>query len=135
MATPTATSIYTAAKAALTVAGVAAYDGPADDLPTGADGLVAQAAVMYPGRLGHDLRRMSGGRSGAEDAVTVHCVGATVLDALAVSDKVAAAFAGLKLSAKGGPMGQSSREGAVVEPNADPRRVSIAVEYTSVTKG
>lgn len=131
----TATSVYDAILTALTVAGVPAYDGPADDLPTDDDGLVAQAAVVYPRRL-RQYARMSGGPSGSGDAVTIHCVGATVRDALAVGDEVDAAIGGLMLSTKGGTLRQTATSGdPVPEPNADPRRVSFALEYSAVTKG
>ena len=131
----TATSVFAAIKAALTAAGLAAYDGPADDLPTAADGLVAQAAVLWPSRL-NQYSRMNGHNSGASDRVTVTCVGPTVRDALAVADKVDAALGGLMLSAKGGTLRQTAVSGAPVpEPNADPVRVSIAVEYSAITKG
>lgn len=131
----TATSVHAAILAALSGAGLYAVEGPADELPAGADGLVAQACVVYPHRLSY-YARMSGGSSGKGDVTTVHCVGATVRDALAVADKVDAALGGLMLSAKGGTLRQTGTSGPPVpEPNADPRRVSLAVEYSAITKG
>lgn len=132
----TASSVYAAVKAALTSAGVAAYDGPAEDLPVDDDGLVAQAAVLWPSRL-NTYTRMNGHNSGATDRQTIICVGATTLDALAVADKVEAAIGGLMLSPKGGTLQQVDDVPRLPEPepNADPVRVSLAVEYAAITKG
>ncbi len=131
----TTTSVHAAIGAALTAAGVAWVYGPADDLPTGADGLLAQAAVLWPAPRLNDYSRMIGQRSGGTDRVLIHCVGATARDALAVADKVEAAIGGLVLSAKGGTLRQVLSLAPEPEPNADPVRVSMAVEYTTITKG
>ena len=132
----TTTALHAAIKAALTDAGVAAVDGPADDLPAGADGLVAQAAVLWPAAGLHRYTRMEGTKSGRVDRVLITCVGATNNDALAVADKVEAAIGGLVVSAKGSPLRQLDLGlEPVAEPNADPVRVSLPVVYATITKG
>lgn len=130
----TTTSVHALIKSALAAAGVSAVDGPAVDLPADDDGLVAQAAVLWPDARLNRSTRMSGGSSGGEDGLVVICVGATSFDALAVADKVHGALDGLVLSAKGSPMRQTARTRVAPEPNADPVRVSCAVEYTTITK-
>lgn len=129
------TSVHTAILAALRAAGVHAVPGPALDLPRAADGRVAPAAVVWPSARLNAYRRTSGGRSGGDDRATVVCVGPTSLDALAVADKVDAALGGLVLSDKGGPLAQTNATTPAPEPNADPVRVSLAVEYTATMKG
>ena len=52
----------------------------------------------------------------------------------AVADAVEAAVGGLRLSG-GDVLRQSLVTQPSPEPNADPRRVSLAVEYTTITKG
>ena len=131
----TTTSIHATIKAALVSAGVNAVDGPAEDLPAGVDGMVSQAAVLWPDARLHRTSRMSGASSGGGDGLVITCVGATNNDALAVADKVHAALDGLVLSAKGSPLRQTAVTRPVPEPNADPVRVSLAVEYTTITKG
>jgi hypothetical protein len=131
----TTTSVHALIKAALTAAGVTAVDGPAVDLPAGVDGLVAQAAVLWPAPRLNSYTRMTGTRSGGADRIVITCVGATNNDALAVADKVEAAIGGLVLSAKGGTLRQTAATQPVPEPNADPVRVSLAVEYSTITKG
>ena len=131
----TSTSVHGAILAALQAAGVYAVLGPADELPGGSDGRVAQAAVLWPQARFNDYGRASGGRSGGVDVVLVTCVGATTFDALAVADKVDAALGGLRLSDKGGTLAQTIASTPDVEPNTDPVRVSLAVEYSTVTKG
>ena len=131
----TSTSVHSAILEALTDAGVYAVLGPADELPGGSDGRVAQAAVLWPQARFNDYGRASGGRSGGVDVVLVTCVGATTFDALAVADNVAAALGGLRLSDKGGTLAQTIASTPAVEPNTDPVRVSLAVEYSTVTKG
>lgn len=131
----TATAAHGAILDALTASGLYAVFGPADDLPTGGDGLIAQAAVLWPSPGLYQYTRTSGDSSGRGDAVTVICVGATVRDALAVADKVEAAIGGMRLSPKGGPLRQTVATRPAAEPNADPVRVSMAVEYTATTKG
>lgn len=130
----TTTSVHAQIRTALTNAGVYAVDGPAEDLPT-SGGVVAQAAVLWPSAGLHTYTRSTGTRSGRADRVTITCVGATSYDALAVADKVEAAIGGLRLSAKGGTLRQEFVTQPVPEPNADPRRVSLAVEYSTITKG
>jgi hypothetical protein len=131
----TTTSVHALIKAALTAAGVVAVDGPAVDLPAGVDGLVAQAAVLWPAPRLNSYTRMTGTRSGGADRIVITCVGATNNDALAVADKVEAAIGGMVLSAKGGTLRQTAATQPVPEPNADPVRVSLAVEYSTITKG
>jgi hypothetical protein len=131
----TTTSVHALIRAALVAAGVNAVDGPATDLPADADGLVAQAAVLWPVPRLNAYTRANGESSGGTDRVVITCVGATVRDALAVADKVEAAIGGMRLSAKGGTLRQAVATSPVPEPNADPVRVSLAVEYTTITKG
>lgn len=133
--TATTTSVHALIKAALVSAGIAAVDGPADDLPAGPDGLLAQAAVLWPAPGLYQYQRASGTRSGRADRVVITCVGATARDALAVADKVEAAIGGMVLSAKGGTLRQTAASQPAPEPNADPVRVSLAVEYSTITKG
>lgn len=130
----TTTSVHALIKAALTAAGIHAVDGPAHDLPT-VDGLVGQAAVLWPAPGQHTYARASGTRSGRADRVLITCVGATARDAIAVADKVEAAIGGMRLSSKGGTLRQTLATSPDAEPNADPRRVSLAVEYSAITKG
>ena len=131
----TTTSVHGLIKAALIADGVPAVDGPADDLDVDADGLVAQAAVLWPAPGLYQYRRMIGQRSGRDDSILILCVGATARDALAVADKVENSIGGMVLPGKGGTLRQTIATAAVPEPNADPVRVSLAVEYTTVTKG
>ena len=126
---------YDLVKAALTSAGVYAVDGPAKKLPTTADGWVAPAAVLYPAAPFHQYRRSSGGSSGRELRLTVICVGHTADDALDVADAVESAIGGMVLPGKGGPLRQTIATSPAPEPNADPVRVSMAVEYTTIRKG
>ena len=132
---PSTTSVHAAILAALTGAGVHAVAHPALDLPRASDGRVAPAAVVLPNARLNGYTRVSGGRSGGLDRVLVYCVGPTAFDALAVADKVDAALGGLVLSDKGGPLAQTATTTPATEPNADPVRVSLAVEYTATTKG
>jgi hypothetical protein len=131
----TTTSVHASIGAALTGAGVAWVYGPAEELPTAADGLIAQAAVVYPNARLNVTSRMSGASSRGEDSTVIHCVGATARDALAVGDKVHAALNGLVLSDKGSPLRQTASLRPEAEPNADPVRVALAVEYSTTTKG
>ena len=108
--------------------------GPAVDLPTDG-GLVAQTAVLWPSPRLHAYTRASGDSSGGTDRLVVACVGATVRDALAVADKVESAIGGMRLSDKGGTLRQTAATAPAPEPNADPVRVSCAVEYSTITKG
>lgn len=129
------TSVHSAILAALQGAGVYAVPGPADDLPVAADGRVAQAAVLWPAAPLHAYTRLVGESSGRRDRVTVICVGPTAFDALAVADKVEAAIGGMRTSPKGGTLQQTASTEPAAEPNADPVRVSMALEYTTTTKG
>ena len=130
------TSVHAAIRDALADAGVYAVFGPAEDLPRGEDGLIGQAAVLWPAAPLHDYVRVSGDASGRRDRVSVVCVGATVLDALAVADQVEAAVGGMRVSEGGGTLRQIvSTSSPVPEPNSDPTRVSMSVEYATVTKG
>jgi len=131
----TTTSVHALIKAALLDGGVAAVDGPAKNLPTKADGTIAQAAVLWPSPRLNTYTRQSGTRSGGTDRVMVTCVGATTRDALAVADKVEAAIGGLVLPGKGAPLRQTLATVPAPEPNSNPVRVSCAVEYSTITKG
>lgn len=127
--------IHNAILTALQEAGLYAVHGPADSLPKGSDGRVKQAAVVWPAPRMNAYTRAQGGRSGGVDRVTVICVGPTVLDALAVADRVEVAIGGLRLTDKGGTLRQTVASAPASEPDADPVRVSMAVEYQVVTKG
>ena len=83
----TTTAVHGDIYAALTAAGVATLYGPATDLPAGADGLVGQAAILWPSPGLYAYTRACGTSSGRADRVTVICVGATVRDALAVASR------------------------------------------------
>ena len=132
----TLTSVHTAIRAALTGAGVHAVFGPADDLPTDSGtGLVGQAAVLWPTPGLNQYTRGCGLSSGRVDRVLITCVGASSFDALAVADAVEAAIGGMRITAKGGTLAQTMATQPVAEPNSDPRRVSLAVEYAVITKG
>ena len=133
MSRPTVTAVHGEIKAALVAAGVYVVDGPADDLPS-VDGVVGQAAVLWPSPGFHTYTRVSGSSSGRVDRVLIACVGATTFDALAVADAVEAAVGGLRLSG-GDVLRQTLATQPSPEPNADPRRVSLAVEYATITKG
>ena len=130
----TQTAVFGLVEAALLAAGLHVVEGPATDLPT-EGGLIAQAVVLWPSAALHDYDRMCGTRSGRSDRVRATCVGATARDALAVADKFEAAVGGMRTSAKGGTLRQTLATDPVVEPNADPRRVSLYVEYSTTTKG
>ena len=133
MSRPTVTAVHGEIKAALVAAGVYVVDGPADDLPS-VGGVVGQAAVLWPSPGFHNYTRVSGSSSGRVDRVLVTCVGATPFDALAVADAVESALGGLRLIG-GDVLRQTLATQPSPEPNADPRRVSLAVEYTTITKG
>lgn len=130
----TTTAVHAMIKDVLTAAGLYVTDGPATHLPT-VGGVVSQAAVLWPAPGLHTYTRASGDSSGRADRVVITCVGSTVLDALAVADKVEAAIGGMRLSAKGGTLRQTLATAPAPEPNADPCRVSCAVEYAAITKG
>lgn len=133
----TVTATHALVRDALLAAGVYAVDFPADDLPVDPEtGLVGQAAVLRAHPGGYQYTRASGTRSGREDRLTVICVGATGNDALAVAGQVEEAIGGMRLSDRGGTLRQSvAMEQPVAEPNSDPRRVFLAVEYVVITKG
>lgn len=126
-------ALHEAVRSALVSAGVHAVYGPADDLPT-VDGLVGQAAVLWPSPGLHLRSRMNGSSASRGDRVTITCVGATALDALAAADAVEAAIGGMRVSVDGGVLTQTVATLATAEPNSDPRRVSLAVEYAITTK-
>ena len=131
---PTVSALHATIKEALTDAGLHVQFGPAINLPT-EGGMVSQAVVLWPAPGAHQYQRASGTRSGRVDRVTMTCVGATALDAVAVAEAVELAIGGMRLSDKGGTLRQSVATSPEVEPNANPRRVSCALEYTTVTKG
>ena len=91
--------------------------------------------MLWPAPGRHTYARASGTRSGRADRVLITCVGATARDAIAVADKVEGAIGGMRLSSKGGTLRQTLATSPAAEPNADPRRVSLAVEYSTITKG
>ncbi len=130
----TSSSVHAAVRAALSAAGLHAVDGPADSLPI-EGGMVAQAVVLWPGAPLYSYTRACGSSSGRTNRVMLTCVGATSLDALAVADRVEAAIGGMRVDAKGGTLRQVLATAPVPEPNTDPRRVSLAVEYSTITKG
>lgn len=130
------TAVHILIRDALTAAGVAAFDGPARDLPMDpGTGLVGQAVVLWPSAPLHTYTRASGASSGRANRVLLTCVGASSLDALAVADRVEAAIGGMRVDAKGGTLRQALATDPVPEPNTDPLRVSLAVEYAVITKG
>ncbi|GGL27660.1 hypothetical protein H9L10_03540 [Phycicoccus endophyticus] len=127
-------AVHELIKDTLLAAGVDADYGPRPTLPV-EDGLVAQAAVLYPAAPFHRYSRSAGTASGREDTLTIVCVGATVLDALNVAHEVEQAIGGMRVTSKGGTLRQTVATAPAPEPNTDPVRVSMAVEYTTVTKG
>lgn len=129
----TSSKVHGEVKALLEAAGVHVEWGPARNLPT-TQGLVGQAAVLWPAAPINDHGRMCGSRSARTDLVVVTCVGATSLDALAVADRVEAALGGVRLPS-GGLLRQAAASRPAAEPNSDPRRVSLGVEYSMITKG
>ena len=130
----TQTAVFGLVEAALSTAGLYVVEGPAENLPK-EGGLIAQAVVLWPSPALHAYTRMTGTRSGRLDRVRATCVGATARDALAVADKVEAAIGGMRTSPNGGTLRQVLATDPVAEPNADPRRVSLYVEYSTTTKG
>ena len=128
--------VYFEVKDRLTASGIVALDGPAGDLlPRDQYGLVAPCVVMYPSAGQPQVTRMSGGSSGRDDAVTLVCAGHTPLDAAAVAHDVQAALDGYRLPS-GGLLAPGMIGGApAVEPNADPQRASMPLEYRTTTKG
>lgn len=132
----TSSSVFATIRAALEAGGVSVFDGPARDLPMDpGTGTVGQAVVLWPGAPLHSYSRQCGSSSGRTNRVLVTCVGASSLDALAVADRVEAAVGGLRVDARGGTLRQVLATDPVPEPNTDPLRVSLAVEYTVITKG
>lgn len=128
------TEVHTLIKTRLTNAGINAVDGPAGNLTT-EDGVIAQAAVLWPSPGLHQYVRASGARSGRSDRIKITCVGATTNDALEVADQVEAAIGAMRLPGKGGTLRQVLATDPAPEPKADPVRVSLAVEYSIITKG
>ena len=135
MTTSSVTVVHEEIRAALVAAGVAATYGPAPYLPTRDDGMVGQAAVLWPtpGRV--QQTRSSGRMSGREDRVQITCVGATVLDCLAAVSKVRAALVGVRLPSGGLLIEDPIAMQPTTEPNTDPVRVSVPLMFTCVTKG
>ena len=137
MTTSSVTVVHEEIRATLVAAGVTAVYGPAPSLPVRDDGMVGQAAVLWPtpGRV--QQTRSSGGMSGRGDRVQVTCVGATVLDCLGAVSKVRAALVGVRLPSGGllneDPIAISLQP--TTEPNTDPVRVSVPLMFTCVTKG
>ena len=117
--------------------GTTVVEGPANTLPTQADGRVAQAVIVWvsPGRA--IQTRSTGGVSGRADTITLHCVGPTSRDALKVAGDVRAALAGRTLTTKGGPLIDITPDGVMptVEPGTNPVRVFVPVQFASISKG
>lgn len=134
---PTTTSVHALIKAALVAEFDAdhAVDGPANDLPVGADGLIEQSVVIWPAPGLSRYSRAVGSSSGRDDRTRLSCVGATRFDALAALDRVEAAIGGMRTSAKGGTLRQVLVAEQGAEPNADPVRHLVYAEYTTTTKG
>lgn len=134
---PTTTSVHILIKAALVTEFGEQYalDWPADELPKSADGLIAQAVVILPEPGVLRSVRASGGSSGRDDTARLYCVGPTRYDVLAVVDRVRGAVFGLRTSAKGGVLREAIAQDMGTEPNTDPVRHLVYLEYTTVTKG
>lgn len=135
MTTSSVTVVHEEIRATLVAAGVTAVYGPAPSLPVRDDGMVGQAAVLWPtpGRV--QQTRSSGRMSGREDRVQVTCVGATVLDCLAAVSKVRAALVGVRLPSGGLLIEDPIAMQPTTEPSTDPVRVSVPLMFTFVTKG
>lgn len=131
----TQTAVYFEVKDRLTAQGVIALDGPAKDLPRDESGLVAQCVVLYPSAGLPRVTRMSTAMSGRDDAVTLICVGATPLDAAAVAGRVQVALNGCRLPSGGMLIPSFLPPPPTPEPNADPQRASLPLEYSTITKG
>ena len=135
MTTSSVTVVHEEIRAALVAAGVTAVYGPAPSLPVRDDGMVGQAAVLWPSPGRVQQTRSSGRMSGREDRVQVTCVGATVLDCLAAVSKVRAALVGVRLPSGGLLIEDPIAMQPTTEPNTDPVRVSVPLMFTCVTKG
>ena len=135
MTTSSVTVVHEEIRAALVAAGVTAVYGPAPSLPVRDDGMVGQAAVLWPSPGRVQQTRSSGRMSGREDRVQVTCVGATVLDCLAAVSKVRAALVGVRLPSGGLLIEDPVSMQPTTEPNTDPVRVSVPLMFTCVTKG
>lgn len=135
MTTSSVTVVHEEIRAALVAAGVTAVYGPAPSLPVRDDGMVGQAAVLWP-TPGRVQQTCSSGRmSGREDRVQVTCVGATVLDCLAAVSRVRAALVGVRLPSGGLLIEDPIAMQPTTEPSTDPVRVSVPLMFTCVTKG
>lgn len=112
--------------------------GPADTLPT-EDGSVVQCAVLWP-TTGALARRANGGTHQRTDSVLAVFVGPTVLDCLAAVGKGRKALEGARLVTSGNGGGRVVEGGftgaqPTPEPGTDPVRVSLTVQFDSITKG
>lgn len=135
MTTSSVTVVHEEIRAALVAAGVTAVYGPAPSPPVRDDGMVGQAAVLWPSPGRVQQTRSSGRMSGREDRVQITCVGATVLDCLAAVSKVRAALVGVRLPSGGLLIEDPIAMQPTTEPNTDPVRVSVPLMFTCVTKG
>ena len=135
MTTSSVTVVHEEIRATLVTAGVTAVYGPAPSLPVRDDGMVGQAAVLWPtpGRV--QQTRSSGRMSGREDRVQITCVGASVLDCLAAVSKVRAALVGVRLPSGGLLIEDPVAMQPTTEPSTDPVRVRVPLMFTCVTKG
>ena len=127
------TDFYTTLQARLETA-LPAFMGPANDLPT-RDGSVEQSAVIWatPGETAHraDTRASTGRR----ENFNIVCVGATALDALASAQKVRAAIAYWVPNTGASPVTETGLSTTpAAEPGTDPIRVSLTLQFTTITK-
>lgn len=112
---------------------VPAFLGPAPTLPT-SQGKVTQCAVLWA-TAGASRNRANANVADRVDTFTVICVGATALDALAVAGKVREALTGVVTHAGASPIREVSPASApAAEPNTDPVRVSVALQFTTISK-
>ena len=112
---------------------------PIHDAPRQADGRVAQFVSLAPAASTPTYGRATGLASGHTGSVQVRAVGPTVLDCLAVADKIRAALDGRRLANAGPGGGRLQQEGftgvpPTVEPGTDPVRVSLPITYQVITK-
>ena len=102
---------------------------PVRDWPTGADGSVTPgvAVEILPARDGY---RMAGRRAAGVQRVRLHCVGATVDEALWVAHTVRALMDGFRVHTLAGTAREDSYDlDPSVTPAADPMRVEVPLLY------
>lgn len=111
-----------------------AFHGPAPTLPT-SGGKVTQCAVLWPTAGAPRYRANSTGPADRSDAFTVICVGATALDALAAADKVRAALTGTIIHPGDAPLRETGLGATpTAEPGTNPVRVSLPLQFTTISK-